>query len=234
MKVLSFDGITKTYGTGADSIDAVKEISFTLDTGAFTIVRGPSGCGKTTLLLIAGGLLHPTAGSLTLMEESLYAMNVEKRAAFRARNIGFVFQQFHLIPYLTVLENTLAPCYKGDLDSARLYAEELLHRFGLERHANKPPATLSTGERQRVALIRALINRPKLLLADEPTGNLDEENGRLVLDALADFAAKGGAVLLVTHDRNIPSHSGQVLEMRNGSFNAVSQSAVPGGETKQP
>ena len=232
MNILSFDCITKTYGTGADSIDAVKEVSFTLDAGAFTIVRGPSGCGKTTLLLIAGGLLHPTTGSLTFMEESLYAMNVEKRAAFRAKNIGFVFQQFHLIPYLTVLENTLAPCFKGDLDNAHLYAEELLHRFGLDRHANKPPATLSTGERQRVALIRALINRPKLLLADEPTGNLDEENGRLVLDALADFAAEGGAVLFVTHDSSITTRSGQVLEMRNGSFDVVSQSAVSCSITK--
>lgn len=225
MTILSFDCITKTYGRDADRIDAVKDVSFTLDAGAFTIVRGPSGCGKTTLLLIAGGLLHPTAGQLTLMEESLYAMNVEKRAAFRARNIGFVFQQFHLIPYLTVMENTLAPCYKGNVDSARLYAKELLHRFGLDRHADKPPATLSTGERQRVALIRALINRPKLILADEPTSNLDEENGRLVLDALADFVADGGAVLFVTHDSNIATPSSQVLEMRNGAFNAVSQSA---------
>jgi len=158
---LWFKDITKDFG----ATRAVDNVSLTVRRGEIFSLLGPSGCGKTTLLLIAGGLLHPTSGNLTLMEESLYAMNVEKRAAFRARNIGFVFQQFHLIPYLTVLENTLAPCYKGDLGSARLYAEELLHRFGLDRHANKPPATLSTGERQRVALIRALINRPKLILS---------------------------------------------------------------------
>jgi len=218
MPILSLDHVKKSYGKGDRLVYAVDDVSLRLDAGAFTAVCGPSGCGKTTLLLVAGGLMRPNEGEVTVMGEALYALPVEKRAAFRARHIGFVFQQFHLIPYLTVQENVMVPCGKDARSKARPYADALLERFGLRGHADKKPAALSTGERQRVALARAMINRPTLLLADEPTGNLDDENGSIVLDAMAAFASEGGAVLLVTHDNNATARAHETVEMCAGRF----------------
>ena len=216
MSILSFESVSKSYGNGDNAFLAVDNVSLTLETGAFTAVRGPSGCGKTTLLLIAGGLLHPSRGTARVKDVAMDTLSGDQRAVFRADNIGFVFQQFHLIPYLSVLENILVAASGGRRNKSHAHAMELLKRFGLERHAHKFPSTLSTGERQRVALTRAMINRPILLLADEPTGNLDDDNGNLVLDALAEFAGEGGAVLLVTHDHNATSRASEVLEMRSG------------------
>lgn len=216
MAILKLTHISKRFGRGDQGVTAVDDASLCLDAGDFTAVRGPSGCGKTTLLLVAGGLLHPDSGEAAVMDQSLYAMAADARAAFRARHVGFVFQQFHLIPYLSALENVLAPAVHGPMEESRRYARTLLERFGMAGHADKAPATLSTGERQRVALARALINRPALLLADEPTGNLDEENGALVLDAMAQFVDDGGAVLLVTHDRAAAARATRVMAMREG------------------
>jgi ABC-type lipoprotein export system ATPase subunit len=198
--MLEIDNLSKSYRKGAETIDAVRNLSLAVNTGEFVAVHGPSGCGKTTLLLIAGGLLHPDSGSVQVQGQDLYHLPTEARAAFRAAHIGFVFQQFHLIPYLSVLDNVLAPSLASPIADAKQRASGLLERFGLEHRLRHRPAELSTGERQRTALARALLNQPKLLLADEPTGNLDEENGKIVLGHLADFAKEGGAVLLVTHD----------------------------------
>lgn len=216
MSILQLNQINKTFGKGDRTVHAVNDVSLCLEPGDFTAVRGPSGCGKTTLLLVAGGLLRPDVGEVKVKNESLYAMATDARAAFRARHIGFVFQQFHLIPYLTVLENVLAPCIHGRLEDSRSHARALLLRFGIDGHADKQPATLSTGERQRVALARAMINRPALLLADEPTGNLDEENAAIVLNAMADFVEEDGAVLLVTHDRSAAERATRVIAMQRG------------------
>src|SRR5947209_10398920 len=149
---------------------------------------------------MAGGLLAPDAGRIVVDGQDLYALSAEARARFRAAHLGFVFQQFHLVPYLSILDNVLTPSLALAVPDAEKRAHELIGRLGLSHRARHVPAELSTGERQRTALARALLNRPKLLLADEPTGNLDRDNAAAVLGYLAELAAAGGAVLLVTHD----------------------------------
>ncbi len=214
MAVLQLDGITKTYRAGATGqVQALSGISLSLTAGEFVAVQGPSGCGKTTLLLIAGGLLAPTAGRVMLGEENPYAMNANERAGFRARHLGFVFQQFHLVPYLSVLDNVLAPALAASIPDARARAEELVAHFGLQSRRLHVPGELSTGERQRTALARALLNRPKLLLADEPTGNLDRENAGVVLNHLVEFSRAGGAVLLVSHDEHAVKHADRIIRL---------------------
>ncbi len=220
--MLGIREVKKVYPGPNGRVRALDGVTFDVRPGEFVVVRGPSGCGKTTLLLAAGCLLRPTEGTVTIDGQDPYALSSEARARLRAEKIGFVFQQFHLVPYLTVLENILAPSLalrvtgKGDKGGPR--ARELLERFGLAPRANHVPAELSTGERQRVALARALLNRPKLLLADEPTGNLDPENAETVLGHIAGFARSGGAVLLVTHHDVSGEHPTQVLNMREGTL----------------
>jgi ABC-type lipoprotein export system ATPase subunit len=197
----------------------VQEVSLRVGAGEFVAVQGPSGCGKTTLLLAAGALLQPTSGRVLLGGDNPYALSPGQRARFRATNIGFVFQQFHLVPYLDALDNILAPTLALETNGdARRRALELAEQFGLKDRLRHVPAALSTGERQRVALARALLNKPKLLLADEPTGNLDEQNGQLVLRHLAEFARRGGAVLLVTHEPRAGEHASRMVRMEGGKL----------------
>jgi ABC-type lipoprotein export system ATPase subunit len=198
--MLEIHNLCKTYRGLRGTVTALAGLSLRVGAGDFVALRGPSGCGKTTLLLAAGGLLRPDSGTVTVKGQDLYALGDEARARFRATNIGFVFQQFHLVPYLSVLENVLTAGLGVQVADARSRAEALLSRFGLSQRAHHVPAELSTGERQRTALARALLHNPPLLLADEPTGNLDPDNGRVVLQYLAEHARAGGAVLLVTHD----------------------------------
>lgn len=214
MALLQLTQIAKTYRAGQPGeVRALPPLSLDLAAGEFAAVQGPSGCGKTTLLLIAGGLLAPTAGRVTLAGEDPYALSPERRAEFRARHLGFVFQQFHLVPYLSVFENVLAPALATTLPDARARAEELMARFGLQARRHHVPGELSTGERQRTALARALLNRPRLLLADEPTGNLDGENAAIVLAHLREFAQAGGAVLLVTHEDAAAARADRIVRL---------------------
>lgn len=218
-KLLDIQKVSKTYQGRSGSVTAANEVSISLDEGEFVAVRGPSGCGKSTLLLVAGGLLAPDAGSVAIAGEEPYLMSSDARSNFRAANIGFVFQQFHLVPYLSVLENVLAPAIamRGTRDDVAFNrARSLVVQFGLEHRIDHVPGELSSGERQRTALARALLNSPKLLLADEPTGNLDEENAELVLNHLAEFAAGGGAVLLVTHDPKAAAKAGRTVFLKDG------------------
>ena len=214
--MLELDNVSKHYPRPDGSVAAVTDVSFTVAPEQFVAVRGPSGCGKTTLLLAAGGLLRPDRGSVRIEGQDPYALTPDDRARLRAQKIGFVFQQFHLLAYFSVLENVLAPSVAADLPDARGRADELLARFGLAGRAGHKPAELSTGERQRVALARALLNGPALLLADEPTGNLDGDNAEIVLEALAEFARTGGAVLLVTHDPRAAAHAQRILHLNQG------------------
>jgi ABC-type lipoprotein export system ATPase subunit len=213
---LQLSNVSKTFHGPNGEVRAVDDVSLSVAPGEFVAVQGPSGCGKTTLLLAAGGLLRPDAGEVLVAGEDPYRLSSEQRARFRATRIGFVFQQFHLVPYLDVLDNVLAPSLAAALPDGRARAEELIGRFGLRDRVGHVPAALSTGERQRVALARALLNRPALLLADEPTGNLDEDNGRVVLRCLAEFARDGGAVLLVTHDPVAAEFAPRVARLREG------------------
>lgn len=213
--LLNIQDAKKTYHAHDSAVHALDGVSLSIEPGEFVGVVGPSGCGKSTLLLIAGGLLAPTSGTVHIDDRDPYAMSADERAKFRAETLGFVFQQFHLVPYLSVYENVLAASIATQQPNAADRARELLSKFGMEHRLNHVPAELSTGERQRVALARALLNRPKLLLADEPTGNLDRENGDLVLEYLAEFAGEG-AVLLVTHDKHALEYAKRVEHIRDG------------------
>ena len=218
--ILHMQEVSKVYTRrGGHEVEALKDATLALSGGEFRVIRGPSGCGKTTLLLAAGGLLAPDRGTVEVEGKSLYAMSPESRARFRARHIGYVFQQFHLIPYLSVLENVLAPALAFRGDGLPERAEELVNLFGLGHRADHPPSELSTGERQRVALARALLHKPRLLLADEPTGNLDEKNAEIVIRHLQDFAAAGGAVLVATHDHR--SGTDNMIHMQGGELRST-------------
>ncbi|MBX3438122.1 MAG: ABC transporter ATP-binding protein [Planctomycetaceae bacterium] len=217
--MLSLTNVSKSYNGASGPVQAVDNVSLELGPGSFIGIQGPSGCGKSTLLLAAGGLMRPDSGSVRIADEEIYALPPDRRAEFRGKTIGFVFQQFHLVPYLSVLDNVLAAALavkSADSEKVRERARQLVDRFGLSSRRHHVPAALSTGERQRTALARALLNEPQCLLADEPTGNLDRENSRVVLDALAEFAAAGGIVLLVTHDEQAAQRAETVLVMRNG------------------
>lgn len=214
--VLELEGVSRRFRGPDGLVEAVRDVSLRVEPGEVVAVQGPSGSGKTTLLLMAGGLLSPSAGRVTLAGRDPYRLSPDARSALRAEKIGFVFQQFHLLPYLTVKENVLIPSAAHPLQGALDRARELIRHFDLEPRANHRPAQLSTGERQRTALARALLRKPALVLADEPTGNLDRENADRVLAGLAEFASRGGSVMIVTHDTGIGACASRVLRLLNG------------------
>ncbi|MCA9074302.1 MAG: ABC transporter ATP-binding protein [Planctomycetaceae bacterium] len=219
--MLELNDVKKTYRGASGPVTAMNGVTLKLNAGQFVAVQGPSGCGKSTLLLTAGGLMHPDGGNIRIGDVDPYSLPPDKRATFRGERIGFVFQQFHLVPYLSVLDNILAAALAtgtSTKDSVRTRANQLVDQFGLSHRVHHVPNSLSSGERQRTALARALLNEPSHLLADEPTGNLDRENADIVLDAMSDFASAGGTVLLVTHDELAASRAGTVLNMRDGQI----------------
>ena len=233
--MLEIRDVSKVYaspaGRTAGPVAALDGVSLSLEPGEFVAVQGPSGSGKTTLLLAAGGLLAPSEGTIAFQGQDVYAMSPGARARWRAQCLGFVFQQFHLIPYLSVMDNVLAPALACPIANARERAGELLERFGLSARASHVPSELSTGEQQRTALARALVHGPQLLLCDEPTGNLDEQSARAVSKCLAEFQRQGGAVLLVTHDtgaaamaqRSVSLQSGRLVSRRSPQDNMSSK-----------
>lgn len=214
--VLKVENITKIYHTPNKQVRALDEVSLHVNSGEFVVVEGPSGSGKSTLLLTAGSLLTPDEGLILIDGKNPYALSSNKRAKFRAEKIGFVFQQFHLIPYLSVLENILTPSILTKGENTHEDAMQLIGRFGLTERIHHVLAELSTGERQRTALARAFINSPNLILADEPTGNLDRENAKIVIESLAEFANTGGSVFLVTHDTSAAKYATRTLHLENG------------------
>jgi len=215
--MILLENVTKTFNGPRGKIKALDSVSFSLAQGELLIINGHSGCGKSTLLLTAAGMLRPDSGTVRLLDgQNPYELSADKRSRLRAGSIGFVFQQFHLIPYLTVRENIMAPLLCMPSPEPEERARELIGRFGLEERADHVPAQLSTGERQRTALARALFHRPGIILADEPTGNLDDENAELVLQHLSDYASSGGSVLLVTHNAHAAEYATRVLKMKRG------------------
>ena len=210
--------ITKTYSDAHGSIDALSNITLDMRRGQFLAVRGPSGCGKSTLLMVVGALCRPTSGSVRVADKDLLAMSVAQRARFRATTIGFVFQMFHLLPYLNILDNVTIAASPDHRAGARERATQLLERFELDHRTHHRPADLSAGERQRVAVARAMINQPDLLLADEPTGNLDPESSSNVMRLLADFHEQGGTVLLVTHDDDAAQYAQRSIQLKRGTI----------------
>jgi len=225
--VIRLDGVSKVYQTSEGPVRALDHVDLEIDAGEFVAVRGPSGCGKSTLLAIVGGLHSPTSGKVVVDGEEISAKNSAARAAFRAEKVGFVFQMFHLLPYLTVTDNVMLSARPGQESAARRRAVELLERFQLGHRLSHHPGQLSTGERQRVAMARAMMNDPSLILADEPTGNLDPENATAVLDHLAEFQRQGGTVLLVTHEEVAAGYAGRTVALRDGLV-AAEPTAVEG------
>ncbi len=214
--MLEIQNLSKKYAHPTGGVDALVDVSLHVSPGEFVGVQGPSGCGKSTLLLAAGGLLAGDLGKVLLDGQDPYAMDPDARAALRARKVGFVFQQFHLVPYLSVIDNVMSPSLALRTDGAAERAKMLIEQFGLADRAHHKPAELSTGERQRTALARALLNEPGIILADEPTGNLDSGSARDVLEYLTEFVENGGAVLLVTHDDRAAVRAQRTVFMRAG------------------
>jgi len=214
--VLQLQDVSKTYHRQANDVVGLDGCSLRVRPGEFVSVQGPSGCGKSTLLLVAGALLRPDRGNVSLDGTDPYELPPEARARLRAGTIGFVFQQFHLLPYLSVVDNVLAAALAQPAQDARGRAMELIEHVGLAHRIEHLPGELSTGERQRVALARAMLNRPRMLLADEPTGNLDPASSDVVLKYLADFGEAGGVVLLVTHDQQAAGYATRSLHMADG------------------
>jgi putative ABC transport system ATP-binding protein len=215
--ILSVQNLTKVYRNGAMELTVLKDVSFALDKGATCSILGPSGSGKTTLLGLCAGLDQPTSGSVRLNGVALGDIGEDERARVRNQHVGFVFQNFQLIPTLTALENVTVPMeLRGDR-SARKLGEELLERVGLDDRTAHYPTQLSGGEQQRVALARAFINRPSILFADEPTGNLDSETSRKIIEIMLELHAQAGTTLvLVTHDPEVAGLTEQTIRLRDG------------------
>ena len=217
--ILQVRSLTKSYQTGAGLLTVLRYITFTLSSGSTCSILGPSGSGKTTLLGLAAGLDLPTAGSVVLNGIDLGTISEDDRARLRNELVGFVFQNFQLIPTLTALENVTVPMeLRGDR-SARDLARELLQRVGLGERRDHFPAQLSGGEQQRVALARAFINRPRILFADEPTGNLDAETSGKVIEIMLELNRHAGtALVLVTHDTDVAAVTERTIRLRNGEM----------------
>ena len=221
--MIQFENVSKTYRTRDGEIRALDDANFEIAEGEFAVLRGPSGCGKTTLLLAAGAMLRPSRGRVLVDGREIYTLDAKTRARFRAENIGFVFQMFHLVPYLSVIENVLLGGAVGLDGSRRAGASALLERFGMGGRARHKPAELSAGERQRTAIARALLCRPRVVLADEPTGNLDPDNAGEVMGYLGEFHREGGTVVVVTHGTAAERYATRQIRLRQGGIEDGSQ-----------
>jgi putative ABC transport system ATP-binding protein len=217
--MLEIKEVTKIYELGCNKVVPLDNVSLTVEKNDFVAVIGPSGSGKSTLLYTIGGLLTPTKGDVTINETSIYQLSSRERAKFRRENLGFIFQTFELLPYLTALENVMLPLHLAGLPSGEQEeaATEALEKVGLGKRACHKPTELSGGEQQRVAVARGIVNHPSILLADEPTGNLDQKTGNEIMDLLCDLHETEGLTLIfVTHDPTKAKLAGRVVEMLDG------------------
>ncbi|MEP7104105.1 MAG: ABC transporter ATP-binding protein [Candidatus Dojkabacteria bacterium] len=216
--IIEINSVTKRYKNGDQKTSAVKNVSYSLPKGESLAIIGPSGSGKSTLLNLLGGLDKPTEGGVKIDNSELNKLNDNELSKFRNRVIGFVFQFFNLQEYLTAQENVMIPMLiAGEKQShAKHQAEELLKQVGLSERKNYYPKQLSGGEMQRVAVARSLANKPKILLADEPTANLDKASAEKVLDIFDDIAKTGVSVVVITHDHNVSDRFKNVLKLKNG------------------
>lgn len=217
--MVEINDVTKIYEIGQNQVYSLDSVSLKIEKGEFIAVIGPSGSGKSTLLYTVGGLLTPTKGEVTIQGTQIYQLRSRDRAKFRRENLGFIFQTFELLPYLTALENVMLPLHLAGLSSAEQEesAAEALDKVGLGKRANHKPTELSGGEQQRVAVARGIVNNPSILLADEPTGNLDQKTGNEIMGLLCDLHEKEGLTLIfVTHDSTKAKLAGRVVEMLDG------------------
>ena len=217
MEILKVQKLCKTYGTGAVKVDALKDVSFSLEKGEFVAVVGESGSGKSTLLNCIGALDVPTSGVITIDGNNLFTMKEEERTIFRRRNIGFIFQSFQLVSELTVEQNIVFPLLLDYRKPKASDVGEILELLGLTDRRNHLPSQLSGGQQQRVAIGRALITKPKLILADEPTGNLDSKNSQDVIDLLTKASRHyQQTILMITHNNSLTSMADRVLRVTDG------------------
>ncbi len=215
---MRLEAVSKSYLHRGRMVTALDDASLEIAPGEFVAVVGPSGSGKSTLLLLLGGMLSPSTGQVFLNGRSLYDLSPNARADMRRKKIGFVFQTFNLVPYLTALENVQIPLFLAGLDEAiqEQRATALLERVGLGDRLDHKPPELSIGQQQRVALARVLANDPEIILADEPTGNLDPETGQQILDLLAEMNREGRTVVMVTHDPRAAARAKRTLRLQAG------------------
>ena len=217
MEILKVQKLCKTYGTGEVKVDALKNVSFSLEKGEFVAVVGESGSGKSTLLNCIGALDVPTSGVITIDGSNLFTLKEEERTIFRRRNIGFIFQSFQLVSELTVEQNIAFPLLLDYRKPKASDVEEILELLGLTERRNHLPSQLSGGQQQRVAIGRALITKPKLILADEPTGNLDSKNSQDVIDLLTKASRHyQQTILMITHNNSLTSMVDRVLRVTDG------------------
>lgn len=225
--ILRVERLTQTYPTATGPLTVLKDVSFDLEPGSTLAIVGPSGSGKTTLLGLCAGLDRASGGSVTLAGESLERLDEDGRAQVRNRHVGFVFQNFQLIPTLTAVENVLVPVELRGERGREGEARELLARVGLGERTSHYPVQLSGGEQQRVALARAFMNRPKILFCDEPTGNLDNDTGRAMIELIfAVNAERGTTLVLVTHDLELAARCSRVLRLKSGAVVADDRRAA--------
>lgn len=218
-KILKITGLEKTYLSGKKQLTVLHDISFEVDKGQTFSIVGPSGSGKTTLLGLCAGLDRPTEGHVELCGQDLNSLNEDQRAQLRNKEVGFIFQNFQLLPTLTALENVSVPLELQGAKNAEQQSKLLLEKVGLADRIHHYPSQLSGGEQQRVALARAFSNSPSILFADEPTGNLDEETGEKVIKLLFDLNKENGTTLvIITHDLELASRTQQILKLKGGKI----------------
>ena len=217
--LIEIQGIGKDYQEGESKVQAIKEMTISIDDGEFVSIMGQSGSGKSTLLAILGGLNHPTRGKILLDSLDIYKLTSEQRADLRSEYIGVIFQSFQLIPYLTVLENIKLPMaitgQKGK--NQEKMARDVLERVGLANKADRLPDQLSGGEQERVAIARAIVNKPPILLADEPTGSLDSTTAEEIMALLKELNREGQTIIMVTHNPEACKHSTRTIQVKDGS-----------------
>jgi putative ABC transport system ATP-binding protein len=218
MSLMEIKNLSKTYESGDECVMALADVDFNIERGEFISVMGPSGSGKSTLLTILGGLNHPTNGEVTVDKIPIYKLPLEKLADFRREYLGFIFQSFQLIPYLTVIENVMLPLSitdRSNRDQLKM-AEEILDRIGLKGKERRLPDQLSGGEQERVAIARSLVNSPPILMADEPTGNLDSKTGKEIMDLFKTLNDEGQTIVMVTHNPENAAFSTRTISLKDG------------------
>ena len=218
-KILKISNLKKTYTSGSRSLTVISDINFDIEKGTIFSIVGPSGSGKTTLLGLCAGLDEPTSGIVELCGEDLQSLSEDDRARLRNKEVGFIFQNFQLLPTLTALENVIVPLELQGNSNAKSIGEELLEKVGLQDRMHHYPTQLSGGEQQRVAIARAFSNNPSILFADEPTGNLDEATGENVIQLLFDLNKQAGTTLvIITHDLELANRTQQILRLKGGKI----------------
>ena len=216
--MLELTDISKMYRQGDKTIIAARGIYLKIKAKEFAAITGPSGCGKTTLLQIMSGLMEPSSGEVTVDGAPLYKMSIAESAKFRRRNIGYIFQNYNLIPFLTAEENIIMPVLLDGAKTDSEYLAELAEILGIADKMSHLPSEMSGGEQQRVAIARALINRPKLIFADEPTGNLDSETSERIMDLLLALNNRGNTIVMVTHNDELANRCGRRIFMKDGAI----------------